>query len=349
MLIFLVRIPVSAETKLIARILLSQTQVYLESPAGFTVTEDEIFIISDAKAGNVKLFNNNGQLIKILGRKGPGPDEYKIPAACDYSMPYFALLDNSKMKVFIYRKDEANEFEKIKEIFCPGCISDIVLYKNNIIVDDLIISNEKKYHLYMKDFNDKRIAYLLPVEIRYGLKSIEEYDQKYQDLSKITSQLGFLDTYGDNVYYVWDALLRIVKINLKTKQQKFFGKETKDYTRPKVSREIIKAFNQRDVKKIEEEWDKMSRVVGVFAGEDIMGVLYTNLDKNLSLWKATLHLYNLEGELLREEKLPYAEDYGRFLRNFYDEENDYLYILSRHFNEETSIDEFEILKYKIKE
>lgn len=343
----MVRIPVSAETKLIARIPLSQTQVYLESPTGFSVTEDEIFIISDAKAGNVKFFNNTGQLIKILGRKGPGPDEYKIPAACDYRKPYLALLDNSKMKVFIYKKDEANEFVKINEVFCPGCVSDIVLYKNNIIVDDLIISNEKKYHLYMKDFQDKKVSYLLPVEMRYGFKSIEEYDQKYQDISKITSQLGFLDTYGDSVYYVWDSLLRVVKINLKTKQRKFIGKETKNYKRPRASREIIKAFNQRNVKKIEEEWDKMSRVVGVFADEDFVGVLFTNLEKNLSLWKATLHLYNLEGELLREEKLPFAEDYGRFLRNFYDEENDYLYILSRHINEETSIDECEVIKYKI--
>ena len=307
-----------------------------------------MFLISDAKAGNLKLFNNAGQLIKILGRKGPGPEEYQIPAACDYSKPYFALVDNSKNKVFIYRKNEHHEFEKINEVLCPGCFSDVVLYKQNIILDDLIISSGKKYHLYMKDFQDKRIVNLLPVELRYGFKSIKEYDQKYGDISKITAQLGFLDTYGDNVYFVWEALLRVIKSNLRTNQLEFFGKETKNYIRPKVSRKIIDAFNQRNVKKIEEEWENMSRVFGVFADEDFVGILYSNLDKKLSLWKAILQLYSPEGKFLREEHLPFAEDYGSFLRNFYDDENDFLYILSRHINEETSIEKCEILKYKIK-
>jgi hypothetical protein len=199
----------------------------------------------------------------------------------------------------------------------------------------------------MKDFKDKRIVCLLPVELRYGFKSIKEHDQKYGDISKITTMLGFLDTYGDNVYFVWDALLRVTKINLKTKQWEFFGKETKNYSKPKVSRIIIDAFNQRNVKKIEEEWENMSRVFGVFADEDFVGILYSNLDKKLSLWKAILQLYSPEGKFLREEQLPFAENDGSFLRNFYDEENDYLYILSRHVNEETSIEECEILKYKI--
>lgn len=141
--------------------------------------------------------------------------------------------------------------------------------------------------------------------------------------------------------------MRVIKINLKTKQREFFGKETKNYNRPKVSRKISEAFDQRNVKKIEEEWEKMSRVFGVFADEDFVGILYTNLDKKLSLWKATLHLYSPGGEFLREENLPFAEDYGRFMQNFYDDENNYLYILSRHIDEETSIDECEVLKYKI--
>lgn len=345
--LFIVNSSVALEVKLVSKFNLSQEKILLLHPMDFAVTEDEVLIFTDAKDGNIKLYDNSGKFIKSWGRRGPGPDEFQGVGWCDYRNPYLIILDAGKMKVFVYKRLKDNGFQKINKIYCMGGFSNIGLYKDNVIIDDYIVSkNGKKYSLYMKDFQDKKTSYLLPLEMRYGFRSKKKYERNRSDISKVTSQIGFLDIAGDNVYFALDARLRITKINLKTKEIEFFGKETENYVRPRVTAKIKKAFAQRSGKQVREEKMKMSWVVGVFSDKDIVGLLYTNLDKASSLWKVTLQLYSSDGEFLEEENLSDAVDYGYSPRNFYNKENGCLYVLSKRLNGEF-IDEYTILKYKI--
>ena len=57
------------------------------NPGSFCVTEDELFIIPDNNEGYLKIYNNNGEfleLVGIIGKKGYGHDEFVKPIDCCY-------------------------------------------------------------------------------------------------------------------------------------------------------------------------------------------------------------------------------------------------------------------------
>jgi len=340
----------ATEIKLIRKIDISQKEKYLNI-SDLAVTDDEVFIFTDAKESNIKLYNNKGEIIKIWGQRGPGPDELNFPSKCDFNSPFFALLDTGKMRVYIYRyvKDNLLLLKKLNSILCVGCVSPIKIYKKDIIIASYTRDkNNKKYNLYMKNFNGKNTRYLLPHFLKWGFKSEGEYQREYEIIPKYATPFVDFDVAENCVYYAWEGLLKIIKINLKTKEIHFFGKETENYTRPKPTKKIVKAFEERKVKLIEKEREKMSWVIGVFADKDFIGVLYNNFDKKTSLWKAICQFYKPDGEFMGEYHLPDAVDYSIYgPKHFYDKINNNLYILSRKLNEESYLDEYQIMKYQI--
>ncbi|MFO7981289.1 MAG: hypothetical protein R6V00_10735 [Candidatus Aminicenantes bacterium] len=340
----------SIKIKLVDRFSISQEKAYLTA-YDFSVTEDEIFIIPHTKEGHLKLYKNTGVLYKTIGRKGPGPEEFVLPGPCDYKDPLFAILDTGKHKVLVLNRTKNNDFKRKDEIFCLGAPQNIKLYRNKIIIGDYIGSKEgKNYSLYMKDFNDQKIHYLLPSYAKYGLSSNKEYERKYEGIKMATSGYALFDVYGDHVYYAWEGQAKIIKIDLKTKKRDVFGKDTENYIKPSVTSKIRKAYEGiLEGKVITTERMKMSWIRGVFADERYSIILYTNLDKELDLWRATLQFYDSEGEYIKEVNLPDAVDYRHSgPACFYDHENHYLYILVARLNKEDFMDEYEILKYEIR-
>ena len=336
------------EVKLVERSPLLQKKAILMNIVCFSVTEDEMLIIPDSKEGNIKLYNIHGDLIKVWGRRGHGPNEFLSPFYCDYQKPYYIHLDAMNSKISIYKRIEKTKFVRINEILCLGCMSDIRLLKENVLIGGSKVDRSgKRYSLYYKDFKNKEIHYLLPLYLKYGFKSSNEFDRKYREISPIGTE-SFFYICKDYIYYVWEGRLRIIQMNLNTKKVKFFGQETKNYTRPKVTKGILQARKERKSIKERKEKQKMSWVRGVFADNEFIGLLYNNYDKASSLWKALLQLYSLEGKLLSEVKLPNAVDFSMEGPSyFYHKENHHLYILSRQLNEKDYLDEYEILKYKI--
>lgn len=331
------------------RFSISQEKTYL-SAYKFAVTEDELFIIPHTKEGHLKLYKNTGVLDRIIGRKGHGPKEFDLIGPCDYKKPYFAVLDAGKHKVLVLKKTNNNDFKRVHELFCLGVPQNIKLYKDNIIIGYYISSKKgKKYSLYMKDFNNQKIHYLLPSYAKYGLSSEKELKNKIREISKATSDYAFFDVYDDHVYYAWEGRAKIIKIDLSTKKRVVFGKETENYVRPRVTPKIRKAFGSMEGEVIRTERNKMSWIRGVFADEKFSIILYINLDKELDLWRTTLQFYDSEGEYIKEINLPEAVDYRQSgPACFYDHKDNSLYILSARLREEDFMDEYEILKYEIR-
>ncbi len=335
--------------KLMDRFPISQEKAYLTA-YDFVVTEDELFIVPHAKEGHLKLYRNSGDLFKIIGRKGPGPEEFELPGPCDYKAPYFAILDAGKHRVLILKRTKNDDFKRTNELFCLGVPQNIKFYKDNIIIGDYISSKKGEYFsLYMKDFNDRKICYLLPSYEKYGLSSQKELKAD-KWISKSTSNFAFFDIYNDYIYYAWEGRAKIIKIDLNTKKREVFGKDTENYIKPSMTPKIRKAYEGiLEGKVITTERMKMSWIRGVFADERYSMILYTNLDKESDLWRATIQFYDSEGEYIKEIDLPDAVDY----RNsgpacFYDHENHYLYILSARLREKDFMDEYEVLKYEIR-
>ncbi len=336
--------------RLVDRFTISQEKNYLTAYR-FAVTEDELFIVPHAKEGNLKIYKNTGVLYKIIGKKGPGPNEFVLPGPCDYKKPYFALLDTGKHKVLVLKRTKNDDFKRANELFCLGMPHNIKLYKDNIILGAYINSKRgKKYSLYIKDFNDQKIHYLLPSYAKYGFSSEKEYEHKKRELGMAANTFAFFDVYDDNVYYAWEGRAKIIKIDINTKKRVVFGKDTENYVKPRVTSKIRKAYRTMEGGEvITTERMKMSWIRGVFADKRYSIILYINFDKKLDLWRTTLQFYDSEGDYIKEINLPDAVDYrSSGPASFYDHMDHFLYIVSARLREEDFMDEYEILKYEIR-
>jgi len=338
-----------AEVIQIGKIKLSQAKSALMAAASFIKTEDDVFIVPDYKDGNLKLYDINGNLIKIWGTKGPGPLEFLSPVSCDYKKPLIAIFDLANQRIFIYRRVGRTEFERLSEFVCLLDKPNIKLLEDQVLIPGFIaVSATKQYGLYMRNLKTGHIQYILPEEIKYGFTSFSQFDSQRLNTVPVGTA-GYCDTYGNFIYYVWEGNLRIIKINKLTNKYEFFGETPNNYVKPRVTKELQEGFRILSREVIEAEFSKMSFITGIFADKDFVGVIYKKYDAKKSLWEMSLQLYTPEGKLFSETVLANAVTYINFRANnsFYDRDKRILYYLSIVYDENTSLDKYEIIMYKI--
>ena len=336
------------DVKLEERIAISQDEAILMSVQCFAVTEDEILILPDAKEGDIKLYNNKGTLLKRWGRRGPGPEEFGSPWDCDYKEPYYLHLDPEKSMISIFKRTETLKFDRLHEIRCIGCMSDVKIFNDGVMIDGYAIdSNGKEYSLYFKDFEGKKTKYILPRYLKYGFESENISKIRLNDISPL-GVFSYFSVYDHYIFYAWEGRLKILKIDLETNKVDSFGQETKYYARPKVTKGILEARMKRKGEIESKEKENMSWIRGVFANDDFIVLYYVNYNKQSSFWEAFLQFYDHSGNFFYEKRLPDAISY---LRNgppfYYHQAKNRIYFLSLKLNTIGFLDEYEVLKYKI--
>ena len=189
--------------KLLEKIGLSYKQKSLLKTGHFCITDDELFIIPDYQEGNIKVYEKNEQvlkLVKIIGRKGYGPNEFARPALCFYNKDEnkFGVMDQGIRKIFIYDRIGRIEFKRIKEVSCLRGACDIQLVNNRLFISGFIFGpNGNPYDFYSVDLTNDQTFFLLPSSVKYDLASNNEYRNQYRD------KCAIFDIYQDDAYFVW--------------------------------------------------------------------------------------------------------------------------------------------------
>ena len=329
-----------------------QFSTKFESPIntlGFCVTEDELFIIPDYTAGNIKIYEKVGEflgLVRIIGQKGYGHTEFAKPSFCFYNKieSKFGIMDFGTRKISIYDRIGRTAFGKIQEVHCWRGASDFQLLGNKLLISGYALDqNGAPYDLYYIDLNNDKRNFLLPSYYKYGLKSFKEYKSKYKE-SEIPSIgiRGWLDVYGDDVYFAWEGDLRIIKLNIKTRDLIFFGKKTSHYVKPFASEKLIKGHRVGDINLTLGERAKMSYIRNIFAIPKYVLVIYEGPVKKDKETNFRLQLYSLNGDFLKDLPIPGKPDH----KMWFDKEKKILYSLST--GKPTEQPRYSILKYKIK-
>jgi hypothetical protein len=312
-------------------------------PKSFCVTDDQLFIIPDYQAGNIKIYakvyENNKEFLrlgKIMGRKGYGPDEFSKPSFCYYNedKSTFMVLDFGLRKIFIYDRIGRIDFKRVKEISCwkPG--ADIQLKDHRLFISGYLTDPDgNPYDFYYVDITKNEAdsnhkTYLLPSYYKYGLESIQEYENQYRkkpDIPVIGIN-GLFDIYGDYAYFVWEGNLRIIKINIISREidVKPFGMQPPHYVKPFASQKLVDSLRKRDIKMHESERMKMSYVKNIFTSSKYVLVIYEgplNKDKKSNLW---IQFYTLDGNFIRDVPIPGKPG----SRMWFDKQRHILYFLS---------------------
>jgi hypothetical protein len=332
-LFILTNICFSWQVKLIKTISIDEDALFV---AGFfAVLEDGSLLFTDIRDKNnqLKVFNEDGKLIKAWGKEGPGPNEFGGLSFLDYQSPYLAVADAGKHRIHVFEKLENYESKKIGEFLAWELSSHIKIYKKNVLMCGYIVSPKgKKYVLFMRDFNGKETKYILPLENRYGARSMSE-QKKIREKVYGLAALAFLDVYQDTVYYVNEARLRMSKIDLKSKKIEFIGKEPKNFRALAMNKKTRDALmNPQTGKEVTEDiMNRHSFVSGIFADKDFVGVLYVNREKKINnelFFVPHIQIYDHSGKLLHGQPLApfFSED--KYTPLFYQKDERHLYLCS---------------------
>jgi hypothetical protein len=323
--------------------------VLLQVSISMAVTEDNLFLVVDFKGGDVNIYNSRGEIQKVLGRKGYGPNEFAQPLFCNYSDRKFIISDVGQRKIFIYDRKGTCKFIRSKEIFAFSVGSDLFLKGNKLYVaGNKITGDGIDYEFYSVGLekNDSYI-YFLPGYIKYGLNSESEYKTKVIKKPEISAIGGnaYFDIHGDFAYYLWEGDLKIFKINLKTKSISTFGKKTSTYTKPYASNRLINSFSSRESYKVRlKERSKMSYIKGIFTSHKYVLVIYEARDSSHNDLGYMMQFYTIDGNFIKEIIMPQKPGFAMC----YDKKKNILYSITS-VPEGDDDESHYILKYTIHE
>lgn len=317
----------------------------------FCVTEDELFIIPDYEAGNIKIYEKMGaslELVNTIGQKGFGEDNLGEPAYCFYDKDEqkFGFIDYGRRKIFLYDRIGRIKFKRSYEAFCLRLGNDIHLIKDKLLISGYREGDDgKPYDLYSINISHGINTFLLRTYQKYGLKPVDENTAIL--LKKSIGMNGWFDVQGNDVYYLWEGDLRIIKLNIESNEWVAFTPKVEcNYVKPKVSMDILDYRLKRDFKAAKQERDKMYLAKGIFTSNKYVIVVYqlpinqTKIDANL--W---LQFYTLDGGFLSESPLS-AKEGAPTSRMWFDKNKEILYSLSSQ--SDGNGENYFVLTYKIK-
>lgn len=299
--------------KLVKEIKLQQSsEVFIGSIHDFILNNNLIYIV-DSKAGNIKIYNLDGAIIKIVGTKGTGPGEFQIPYAIDINEKNIYITDIGNRRLNIFDKQTVT-FKKSFFILDGRTIRVI---DNEILLSYIDDANKKSLHVY--DYNGKLL-------------------NNYIDIPKITLDNQMLSDFTtfdidnkNNIYFLHEMKYEVIK-GAKNKYSSFIIKERDKYYIPPPQ----KPFQNFQSKEKREEWlNSWSHLIKLMVSDKNDKLLISFKTGN----KIYLDIYGLNGKLLYKNiesnmRLLFADDAG------------YVYFLQESFN--NSEVEFIIKKYAFK-
>jgi len=334
--------------------LISDNNHFLQLGGSLCISPDgNYYIIPDFKAGDIKIFSReSGRLLKIEGRKGVGPNELLMPFKCTANERYIALLDLGLRRYFIYEFVKPIGLKRIDDGMPVDAGFDCAMNKGMLALSSFIYgAHGKSYHAYGVNIKDKSITYLLPSEIKYGYSSVDEYESAYQgnDIVCIGIQ-GYCDIYNDLLYYVWEGDLRIIRVDTSTRGIITFGKKTENYTKPKVSSRLARAYANGDNVVRSEERKKLTLVDDINVSRNYIILSYMKPDPYLGRRVRMLQFYGHDQKLIAEIMAPREisfNDENEAISMTIEKGKDRLICMRRFLNKDETDDLYEILVYDI--
>ncbi len=257
-------------------------------------------------------------MIGKWGRKGPGPQEFLMPYFSHYQDNRLAVMDFGKRKIFLFDRIGKTGLKEKKFFQCIGLGDDIRLNGNQLLISGYKVDDDgRRYDLYLINTDTGKPTYLLPVETKYGFNSYKAYKTNDRNTKKFRtiSRVSYCTMVKDIVYYVWQGHLKIFKINAKSKNISHFGTASTHYIKPYASKKLIESRLKKDTKTTGSERRKMSFVMGLFAADHYVAVLYTKAPHT----KTTpphmmIQFYSPSGKLLKEKQMENKPTNGLFFR-----------------------------------
>jgi hypothetical protein len=338
------------EVKPLKKFTLSDKDGIIERGYSFIVTEDDRVLVSDMKAGNIKIYDKNGNRTNVFGRKGIGPNEFIRPLMSTYRKPYAAFMDYGRDMIFIYKRKGQDNLEFVQKIFSQYLGYSFLFLDDDtfLIAGDKRSDKNRRYSLYSYNFKNDKCKLILPSEVAYFCSSREVFEKDNDERLSFIGYFLFIDASEDYIYLVWKGNYEVIRINRKSMEVSRFGKKSPKYVKPYYTTEAVKAFRQKNHRLLYKLDRPMSFTHKIFVTKNRnVGVVYTGPYNDNGSLPVMLQLYSANGKYLKEVQLINAKASHHYEVYFYfKKSNNRFYIMdtetSKTFDQTYKIHEFQV-------
>ncbi len=342
--------------KMVEELALPSGSMHPQEVWDFCVTEDQLVVIPDKIAGNIKIYENRGRgtsldLIKTIGTKGYGKDGLIKPSICFYNKneDKLGILDLGIRKIFLYNRVGRVDFKREEiEIPCRGGAYDIQLKDRTLYIAgykvDTSNKNEVSYSFYAIDLTTPaKPKFLLPSKDFYHFDDSASFGEQFNHKNvESIGIMGSFDIQNNSAYVVWQGDLNILRVNIDSGALgQSFGKQTINYTLPFASQKVVDAYYGSPDGRIPSEKEKMSVVKNVFVASRFLLVVYEGPIKmdGKNIW---LQIYDGAGKFRGETSVLGRPGNNKY---YFDKNSEFLYILSNSKKEGKN--EYVLFKYDL--
>lgn len=288
--------------KLVEEIELQQnSKVIIGSVRDFILDNNLIYIV-DSKASNIKIYNLNGAIIKIIGNKGTGPGEFQFPYAIDIDEEKIYITDIVNRRLNIFDKQKLT-FNKSFYILDGRTIRVI---NNKIFLSYVDLVNKKSLHIY--DYNGKLL-------------------NSYIDIPKITLDNQLLSDFTtfdvdnkNNIYFLHEMKYEVIR-GVNNNYSSFITRERDKYYIPPPQKPFQDFHSRKKSLDWINSWSHISKLVVSNKNYKLLVSFHTGS-------KIYLDIYSLTGKLLYKNiesnmRLLFTDDAGYiyFLQESFDNNN----------------------------
>jgi len=326
------------------KILLDPKNNILQNGWGIALLDDGSILFSDGSAGDFKIFDGKGKLIRTFGRKGKGPNEFDGNYLLGYRDGHAVIMNRGGQKLVLYKI--TNKLEFIEEQSFRFFAFDASIADDTLLITRLpeYDPNQTFFTLFALNLKTKKMSYLIPTRLTFGEKPV---DLKLNQTSQMQDVLAlgidsYCDRQGKSAFMVWRGNWQVMKVDMDTKKITRFGNKPKNYVQPYVSKELKNSRKALDQKSCQ----SMSWMVDVITWKDLILIFYITYDRELTCWQTYVQIYNDREELLLEKKLDGFRTLNYFVFIHMNKKSGQIIGLA-HFLDADGEDLFQVLKYEI--
>lgn len=232
--------------------------------------EGRLFVI-DSRAGNLKVFDEQGKVLRSIGRRGEGPGEFGAPVGITLWKNQIFVQDMLRARIHIFDKD-TDAFLKA----LPGSDArEILAYKDRLYLGSARLADDTS--LQILDLEGQELA---------SYVRIPEITRSNQ---LVSSNVSFdLDEQG-RVYLLHEMDYQIIRVDEQGQEKTLVQGSSPAYVAPPS--EPFKAFHSRELlKKWGDSWSSLLKLA-VLKSKGLILVSYIPLEGGFAL-----DTYTLAGE-----------------------------------------------------
>jgi len=307
----------------------------LLNPKSFCVTQDSLFLIPDLDAGNVKIYEKKGRILKLvktIENKGFSNDALADPTLCFYDkvQSKFGVYDQGLRKIILFDRIGRLQFKRDKSIYCLRGLDQMRLSEDGnklLIAGTKVAADRTIYEFYSIDLENDEPNFILSAHEKFDMANQAEFISRLYETPDLlgVEGIGRFACHKNQIYFARSGDIKVRQLSDQTNEKKvFFGKTTKNYRKPFRSKRLSEAYQLDDSKLIRNEWDKMSFVRHVFTSSKHIILIYEGPIRGKSSPKFRMQFYDFNRNFIKELPIP-----GRpASKMWFDKEKNVLYSLS---------------------